>query len=58
VWATLRAWIWEVYGNKNAGLEARKATIADSSSETFQTVSYTNSQKLGYEILHSPGPNA
>jgi hypothetical protein len=38
VWATLRAWIWEVYGNKNAGLEARKATIADSS-ETFQTVS-------------------
>jgi hypothetical protein len=59
VWATLRAWIWEVYGNKNAGLEARKATIADSS-EPFQTVSRRSSQnpvqKKFRSEAHSPAP--
>jgi hypothetical protein len=51
---TLRAWIWEVYGNKNAGLEARKATIADSSSETFQTVSLGTSVNKGIRKGRSP----
>jgi hypothetical protein len=54
VWATLRAWIWEVYGNKNAGLEARKATIADSS-ETFQTVSGGYSRKSASGSKESRG---
>jgi hypothetical protein len=43
--STLRAWIWAVYGDQNAVLEARQATIAGPS-ETFQTVSEGDSRNF------------